>query len=275
MMSVRTDRILNSVRRATSSSSDRTRNTVVPRVQVVILAAGMGTRLGRTEPKPLTRLHDGRSILQRQIDGLRAVLGSDVPITAVVGYRSEVIMTAAPDLLFTYNPDFATTNTSQSLLRALRTSRAGGVLWLNGDVVFDPEVLSLAVPSIYADQSFVCVDTNVVGHEEVKYTLDDAGFVRQLSKTVVGGLGEAVGINYVASADKSRLIAHLARCADNDYFERGIETAILEDGLRVRPVDISRFAAVEVDFETDLHRANTLLGGGTPLLVPEVVGEVG
>ena len=273
-MSVRTDRILNSVRRATSSSSGRMRNTVVPRVQVVILAAGMGTRLGRTEPKPLTRLHDGRSILQRQIDGLRTVLGCDVPITAVVGYRSEAIMTAAPDLLFTYNPDFATTNTSQSLLRALRTSRAGGVLWLNGDVVFDPEVLSLAVPSIYADQSFVCVDTNVVGHEEVKYTLDAAGFVRQLSKTVVGGLGEAVGINYVAGADKSRLIAHLARCADNDYFERGIETAILEEGLRVRPIDISRFAAVEVDFETDLHRANTLLGG-TPLLVPEVIGEVG
>ena len=272
-MSVRTDRILNSVRRATASSSGRARNTVVP-VQVVILAAGMGTRLGRTEPKPLTRLHDGRSILQRQIDGLRTVLGSDVPITAVVGYRSEAIMTAASDLLFAYNPHFATTNTSQSLLRALRTSRAGGVLWLNGDVVFDPEVLSLAVPSIYADQSFVCVDTNVVGHEEVKYTLDDAGYVRQLSKTVVGGLGEAVGINYVSSGDKSRLIAHLARCADNDYFERGLETAILEEGLRVRPIDISRFAAVEVDFETDLHRANTLLGG-TPLLVPEVVGEVG
>jgi hypothetical protein len=26
-------------------------------------------------------------------------------------------------------------------------------------------------------------------------------------------------------------------------------------------VDISAYAAVEVDFETDLHRANSLLGG--------------
>jgi CDP-glycerol glycerophosphotransferase len=78
----------------------------------------------------------------------------------------------------------------------------------------------------------------------------------------------------VSGRDKQVLIDHLARCADNDYFERGIETAILEDGLRVRPVDISRFAAVEVDFETDLHRANTLLGG-TPVLLPEVVGEAG
>jgi CDP-glycerol glycerophosphotransferase len=227
-------------------------------VQVVILAAGMGTRLGRSEPKPLTQLRDGRSILQRQLDGLREVLGEDVSITAVVGYRSKRIMKAAPDLLFAYNPDFAVTNTSKSLLRGLRSTREGGVLWLNGDVVFDPAVLELALPTIAADQSFVCVDTNTVADEEVKYTLDAEGCVAELSKTVVGGLGEAVGINYVSSADKATLIDHLAACGDQDYFERGIETAIETEGLRVRPVDISQFSAVEVDFETDLARANSL-----------------
>jgi hypothetical protein len=36
-----------------------------PSLQVVILAAGMGTRLGRDAPKPLTPLLDGRTILQR------------------------------------------------------------------------------------------------------------------------------------------------------------------------------------------------------------------
>jgi CDP-glycerol glycerophosphotransferase len=240
-------------------------------VQVIILAAGMGTRLGRPHPKPLTPLQDGRSILQRQVDNLRSVLGADACITAVVGYRSKLIMKAAPDLLFAYNPDFETTNTSKSLLRGLRTSREGGVLWLNGDVVFDPAVLEQVLPCLEADQSFVCVDTNTVADEEVKYTLDDSGFVRELSKTVVGGLGEAVGINYVSSADKAALIEHLDGCRDDDYFERGIETAIADLGLRFRPVDISAFTAVEVDFETDLQRANALLGG-TPL---NFVAEVG
>jgi CDP-glycerol glycerophosphotransferase len=198
------------------------------------------------------------------------VLGVDVPITAVVGFRSEMIMTAASDLLFTYNPDFASTNTSKSLLRGLRTSREGGVLWLNGDVVFDPAVLELAMPCLRAGQSFVCVDTNTVADEEVKYTLDDDGFVRELSKTVVGGLGEAVGINYVSAEDKPALIEHLERCADGDYFERAMETAIEQIGLRFRPVDISEFAAVEVDFETDLARANSLLPGESPNVVAEV-----
>jgi CDP-glycerol glycerophosphotransferase len=79
--------------------------------------------------------------------------------------------------------------------------------------------------------------------------------VRGLSKTVTGGLGEAIGINYVGPADKDLFIAHLRACADTDYFERGLETAIAA-GMRVRPVDISRFYAVEVDFEADLKRAN-------------------
>ncbi|WP_231486494.1 NTP transferase domain-containing protein [Candidatus Blastococcus massiliensis] len=243
-------------------------------MQVIILAAGMGTRLGRQDPKPLTPLRDGRSILQRQIDGLRSVLGEDVSVTVVVGYRSKRIMKAAPDLLFAYNPDFAVTNTSKSLLRGLRSTREGGVLWLNGDVVFDPAVLEVALPTMTADQSFVCVDTSTVAEEEVKYTLDSDGFVRELSKTVVGGLGEAVGINYVSSADKATLVDHLSACDDQDYFERGIETAIATEGLRVRPVDISAYSAVEVDFETDLARANTLFPG--PLnTVADLAAEVG
>jgi CDP-glycerol glycerophosphotransferase len=229
-------------------------------LQVVILAAGMGTRLGRPWPKPLTPLRDGRSILQRQLDGLRGVLGDDADVTVVVGFQSERVMAAVPDVRFAYNPDFAATNTSQSLLRALRTSREGGVLWLNGDVVFDPAVLEAALPALRADESFVCVDTSTVADEEVKYTLDGDGCIAELSKTVVGGLGEAVGINYVSAADKPVLIEHLAACAAQDYFERGMETAILTDGLRFRPLDISRFPAVEVDFEADLDRANELFG---------------
>jgi choline kinase len=277
MRTVRTsDRVLSSVLRGRSPARSTRLHTSPPPLQVVILAAGMGTRLGRDHPKPLTPLFDGRTILQRQLDGLRAVLGADVPITAVVGYRCEMIMQAAPDLTFVYNPDFATTNTSKSLLRALSNSRDGGVLWLNGDVVFDPAVLELALPFLRENQSFVCVDTNTVADEEVKYTLDSEGFVRELSKTVVGGLGEAVGINFVSAADKPALVEHLGACGVQDYFERGMETAIDECGLQFRPVDISRFAAVEVDFETDLQRANTLLPGTLNHVVAEVaaVAEV-
>ena len=226
--------------------------------QVVILAAGLGTRLGRALPKPLTALRDGRSILAQQLDNLREGFGDDVSITAVVGFKATLIMEAAPDIRFAYNEVYDSTNTCKSLLRALRTSHPGGVLWLNGDVVFDPTILRFARPSVEADRSFVCVNTESVAEEEVKYTVDADGFIDQLSKTVVGGLGEAVGINYVSGPDKAALMARLDDCEDQDYFERGIETAISSDGSRYHPLDISAFGAVEIDSEDDLARANRL-----------------
>ncbi|WP_432488290.1 phosphocholine cytidylyltransferase family protein [Kineococcus sp. SYSU DK018] len=226
-------------------------------VQVVILAAGLGTRLGRPLPKSQTRLRDGRTIMQQQVDNVRSALGPDVPITVVVGFKAMVVVEAHPDLRFTYNEVFDSTNTSKSLLRALTTSHRGGVLWMNGDVVFDPRVLQHVQPWLERDETFVCVNTEAVGEEEVKYTVDAEGFVRELSKTVVGGLGEAVGINYVSAADKAVLVEELRACADTDYFERGLETAIAR-GVRIAPVDVSRFDVVEVDFEDDLVRADLI-----------------
>ena len=127
---------------------------------------------------------------------------------------------------------------------------------MNGDVVLDPIILQRLTPFIVSGRSAVAVNTAAVAEEEVKYTVDDAGHVRELSKTVVGGLGEAVGINLIGGKDKAALIQRLDECADQDYFERGIELAIQADGIEVTPVDISDLFAVEVDFEGDLERAN-------------------
>jgi choline kinase len=224
--------------------------------QVAILAAGMGTRLGRPFPKPLTPLASGQSILVQQIANVGTVFGGEARVTVVVGFKLELVMEAVPDVAFVYNESYDQTNTSKSLLKALRLSHDGGVLWLNGDVVFDPAVLERVRSLMAADTSFVCVNTAAVGDEEIKYTIRGDGMVDQLSKTVVDGLGEAVGINFVAGRDKGTLIDHLAACEDSDYFERGLETAIASAGLRVQPVDISDLFAVEVDFEADLERAN-------------------
>lgn len=224
--------------------------------QVVILAAGMGTRLGRPNPKPLTRLSDGRTILGQQFENIRGTFGDAAQISVVVGYKLEMIIEAFPEASFVYNEKYDQTNTSKSLLRALQASAPGGVLWMNGDVVFDPTILKRAHGMITREQSFVTVNTASVSDEEVKYTVDAEGFIKGLSKTVRGGLGEAVGINYVSAEHKATLIRHLQRVAAQDYFERGIELAIEHHGLRFEPVDISDLYAVEVDFIEDLERAN-------------------
>jgi choline kinase len=216
----------------------------------------MGSRLGRSLPKPLTELSDGRSIMQQQHDNIRAAFGTDARIMTVVGYKAETIVEAFPDVDYVYNDRYDQTNTSKSLLRALTKSGKGGVLWMNGDVVFDPLVLGRAIELIQRDESFVTVNTSKVSDEEVKYTVTAEGHISQLSKTVTGGIGEAVGINYISSGDKKAFIRQLSRVDDQDYFERGLEMAIEEDGVRLLPLDISDLYAVEVDFAEDLERAN-------------------
>jgi choline kinase len=62
-----------------------------------------------------------------------------------------------------------------------------------------------------------------------------------------------------SSQDKATLIEHLERCTD--YFERGIESAIAVDRLRVHAKDISGYFVVEVDFASDLERADAEVSG--------------
>ena len=224
--------------------------------QVTILAAGMGTRLGRPFPKPLTPLNDGRTIMQQQLDNISEAFGADTHVQIVVGFKLDLILEAAPEAVFVYNERYDQTNTCKSLMKALRSSAEGPVVWMNGDVVFEPAILKRLQINIDAGQTAIAVNTAAVSDEEVKYTVDADGMVKELSKTVVGGLGESVGINVIAAKDKAALIKRLEECDDQDYFERGIELAIEKDGLKVLPIDISDLFAVEVDFEADLERAN-------------------
>jgi choline kinase len=144
-------------------------------------------------------------------------------------------------------------------LKALIASQESGVLWLNGDVVFDAKVLERVSSRIESEKSFVCVNTSATAEEEVKYTVDEKGFIKELSKTVQGALGEAVGINFISATHKEDVITQLQACGDQDYFERGLELAIEKSGVQIEPVDISDLFAVEVDFQADLDRANQLL----------------
>ena len=226
-------------------------------MKIIILAAGIGSRLGNPFPKPLTPLKNGKSIMQRQMDSITTYFDIN-DITTVVGFKKNLIMEQFPEVNYVYNPFFDTTNTSKSLLRALKKHRGNSILWFNGDVVFDPQLVSLLQNEMNNNQSFVSVNTQSVSDEEVKYTLKD-GFVESLSKEVKIGLGEAVGINFIAAKDLDVFINQLENCDDNDYFEKGLEMAIAINQLQLKVVDISTYNCIEVDFKEDLLNANKII----------------
>ncbi len=226
-------------------------------IKIIILAAGIGSRLGNPFPKPLTPLKDGKSIMQKQVDNISEFFDVN-DISVVVGFKKDLIMERFPDLTYVYNQFFDQTNTSKSLLKALKKNKNNSVLWLNGDVVFDQKLFSVLQKDINDQNSFIAVNTARVADEEVKYTLKN-GFVYELSKEVKNGLGEAVGINFIAAKDMAVFIKYLEQCGDNDYFEKGLELAIKNDQLKLKAVDISAYDCIEVDFVEDLDNANSII----------------
>jgi len=226
-------------------------------MKIIILAAGIGSRLGNPFPKPLTPLKNGKSIMKMQVDNISSHYDVD-DINVVVGFKKDLIMERFPELTYIYNPFFDRTNTSKSLFQALKKHKEKSVLWFNGDVVFDEKILNILNPYIEANESFVAVNTNKVAEEEVKYTLKN-GYINELSKTVKNGLGEAVGINFISSNDILNFIKRLIECEDNDYFERGLELAIEKDNLKIKAIDISKYNCMEIDFVEDLENVNKTL----------------
>ena len=226
-------------------------------MKIIILAAGIGSRLGNPFPKPLTKLKNNKSIMQMMTENISSTYDRDM-INLVVGFKKDLIMESFPDLTYVYNQYFDQTNTAKSLLKVIRKNKGESILWMNGDIVFDKNILTRLKKYIDKDISFVAVNTSKVADEEVKYTLNDE-CIHKLSKEVENGLGEAVGINFISSKCVDLFIKRLEECKDNDYFEKALEMAIEKDGFKIKAVDISDFNCIEIDFEEDLKNANNLI----------------
>jgi choline kinase len=223
-------------------------------MKAIILAAGIGKRLGGLIPKPLASLFDGKTIMDFQVERLSQMVGIK-NIIVVVGYKKEIIMGKVPRLSFVCNDAFAQTNTSKSLLLALRKVD-DDVIWLNGDVYFDAEVLKLLLNT---DFSCCLVDRKKCGPEEVKYNLNEINFIHNISKTVREAQGECLGVNVILKRDLDVFRNELERVNSQDYFEKALENLTVSKRIHLKPVDIWTLYCNEVDFEEDLKAVRNYL----------------
>lgn len=223
-------------------------------MKAVILAAGRGTRLGLDLPKAMVKVDSERTIIDYQVENLKPFISVE-NILVVVGFKKELIVGRHPELTYTFNERFAVTNTSKSLLKGL-SRLDDDVLWLNGDVIFDREIIP---KMLSAGCSCVLVDDKRCGPEEVKYRTDEAGYITEISKQVEEAEGEALGLNLVARADLESLRRHLELVGDNDYFEKAIENYIVQERGRFLAVPAGGLFCHEVDFPEDLERVRAYL----------------
>ena len=221
-------------------------------MKAIILAAGIGSRIGSVTPKCLSDLGDGQTILGYQIESLRSVGIREIYV--VIGFKKGMIMEHYPCVSFIYNPIYHRTNTAKSLLSALNCISPSDVLWMNGDVFCPKEVLLRLIDSLDSTISYI---KGQCGAEEVKCSISVQGNIMGISKSLGKHIGEAIGVNCVLKKDFLLFKSKLDECLNNDYFEKAIEYMI-HDSIVVKGLDVSELECVEVDFSKDLDKARGL-----------------
>ena len=234
-------------------------------MKAVILAAGRATRLRPyTDELPQTLLPvGGVPLLRRTLTNLMRC-GIDQFVIAT-GYLEPLIRDAVAswfpglDVTFVTNPEFLTTNNAASLHLARAHVAGQAFLLLDGDVVFDVDVIEELVargPDCLAVRS-----VGELGLEEIKVTADNEDRVLQIGKHVPvrSAMGESVGIALFSAATSRRLFAALhARVAEHglvhEYYEAAFQQ-LLDEGVTIYGVDIGSKYASEIDTIDDLEAA--------------------
>ena len=238
-------------------------------MKAVILAAGCATRLRpHSDDTPKTLLPvGGVPILRRTITSLLRV-GFDQFVIGT-GYLEHMVRESVAswfpglDVTYVINKDFRSTNNAYSLLLCRPHLEQHAFMLLDGDVVFDLEVVEELV-----DRGPDCLAVRSVGEiglEEVKVTADNQDRVLAIGKHVPvrSAMGESVGIELFSASSSKRLFNALhSRVRDhgliNEYYEAAFQQ-IIDEGSTLYGVDIGSMYATEIDTIEDLMAANTRL----------------
>jgi choline kinase len=171
-------------------------------VRTVILAAGLGSRLGpmgEEMPKGLLAPGGEETLIQRSHRLLvEAGLG---PVTLVVGHRAEVYRALPEPFRFVENPEYASTGSLRSLLLAFAQLQ-DDLLVLESDLIYEPRALQ-ALLGCDAANAILTSGFTEAGDEV--YVDAPGGRLRSLSKQRDALLGPANG-EFVGICRFSRLL---------------------------------------------------------------------
>lgn len=221
-------------------------------IKICILVAGFGSRLGKGIPKAIVNVTMDHNILDLQIENLKLLDINLKDIILVVGYKKELIIERYPELSFVYNEDYKNNCTAKSLLKGIEAIENDDVLWMNGDIVFDRDIINLLIKN--KDQNIVLVDNKHTRQEEIKYNVDSDGFVKEVSKNVKNSMGELIGINLVKKYTLPTLIRNLQISDELDYFDTAIQKTI-NNGFKFRPINIQDKFSIQIDYPYELETA--------------------
>lgn len=183
-------------------------------IRVLILAAGLGTRLApitNDKPKSLVPVN-GTPILLKQIDNLHK--NGVYNITIISGYKADILEKTVherhPEIQIIENVDYATTNNMYSAYLGRLAVEGHAFLMMNADVFYDASVVK-ALLECNASNAIV---TDIGRYlEESMKVVERNGRIVEISKTIApeDALGVSIDV-YKFSAEGGK--AFFKKCAE-------------------------------------------------------------
>lgn len=233
-------------------------------MKAVILAAGQGTRIRAVHgerPKCLIEVDD-TTILDHQLEALSTVGIRDVAI--VVGYEKEQIInhvtsrkpSSVQRIHFIENPAFAITNNVYSLWLALEWVRGDSFIVLNADVIFDADVLDIAL----GPNAPISMIVDPLWRDETMKVIIYGDRIVQMSKKISREQfsGTYIGITIFSKViqarffDKMRMVISAGRV--NEFFNVAVQE-LVDEGVPVGYTSTDGMAWAEIDDPMDLSFA--------------------
>lgn len=235
-------------------------------MEALILAAGVGNRLGELGDRPKSLLEfGGRSLMARHLDALAGI--GATRLTVCLGYRHELISEelarhARLPVTVLVNPDFRQ-GSVRSLWTARTALRSGGdVLLMDADVLYSPRLLATLAASSHAN-CFLLDRDLPPGDEPVKICVRD-GHIVEFRKKPDPAIrwdfaGESVGFFKFSPAAAAELAAtterYIADGRHDEPYEEAIRDMILAGNQALGYEDITNTPWIEIDFPDDVRRA--------------------
>jgi 2-aminoethylphosphonate-pyruvate transaminase len=229
----------------------------------VILAAGVGRRLGQAVPKILLEF-GGKSLLERHITALHANNVQDIAVT--VGYRPDLIRSELTRLgmldrvALVDNPRYREGSIVSLAVQRARLAAGKPVLLMDGDVLYDSRMLARLLQA--EPENVLLFDQAIEpGDEPVKICLRGGVIVDfdKVPEHAHDRHGESVGFfrfsANMAMALAERATAYVEGGGSSAEYEAAIRDLIIAHPSRFGYVDISDLPWSEIDFEADVARA--------------------
>ena len=240
-------------------------------MKIIILAAGKGERLyplTKNTPKPLIDLGDGETLLEKQLKSLSESHVID-EVIIVIGYLYEQIESKLKnfntDLKITtyYNPFYDKSNNLITLWLS-KYDMNEDFLIANGDNLFTSDVVSDLVNNTNDGIYVTICYRDDLGEEDMKVNLDENKKILRVSKEIVSGVVESVGLVKIQGEKYRKIyqdvLEQLAR--NKEYMNKfWLETfnVLADKGVEINSFEIDKNKWREIDFHFDLKDLKELI----------------